>query len=526
MSAALHLSTLAVRQLVGGACAACDDPEGGEAVVAFLRERFSNHGPHLGNALAVASLKAWKAVELALASEELRQRWRALPEHHEDQALAGQVGAFFAAFALPGLPEGEPAFRVQCLHDLHGARAAGLLAGGKLKPRVLAAEAAEFARFTDPDRIVEADWRLVRRIADELREAGHVHLGRLLALQPAQGESLLALAVRYFFRRAVEGDAELLEALAFGRLETLGQEQEEALASLADALEQPGDTLDQVLKDVRAGEQPCEAGLGVKAEGEGPSAPSPHLDRDVLALLDEPTAAEEEPAAPTGSTDGRLSPADDLREWKLAQMEDTAPAYEGYLRVTKGAGRHAEEARKLSQQRKRQQEERQWKLATQKSTVESYEAYLTHYPTGQHAEEARQWLAPALRELLMEDMANVTLRRRYLALRTPEQRELDESRPQIDPGEIAGTLLVGAVLGVILGAVLAWLFSLLAAWEKYSVGPWLIAGAVLGVVASIVFEVSATDAAARRRALHAEMGPLPDGKYRSADEARREFLGE
>jgi hypothetical protein len=512
MSAALHLSTLAVRQLVAGACAACAAPEGGEVVSEFLRARFHDHGQHLAGALAAASLKAWKALEVALAADVLRQR-----------LAAQQVRAFLDAVHLPELPEGEPAFRRHCLADLHAAGAAGLLAGGKLKPRVLASAAADFARITKAEELREGEWALVGKIGDELRAAGHVHLGRLLALRPAQGEALLALAARYFFRRAVQGDAALAEALSFAYLERLPAAQERAFAALADALAQQPERIEEVLAEARA-PAAAEGVLGIQEESEEPAAPSGQFDRDVLALLDEAGGEDDTAKDPLAGLDEAA--AHDLREWKKAQHEDTAAAYEGYFRATFGLGKHVEEARRLAAQRRRQQEERQWKLAVGKGSVEGYEAYLEHWPNGQHGAEAKEWLAPALRALLLEDMANITLRRRYLTLRTAEQKELDESRPQLDTGEVAGTVLVAAVLSVLLGAGAGWLYGVMAGLQKFHVGPWLIGGAVLGVAGGVAFEVYAMNAAARRRALHAEMGPLPDGDYKTADEARRQFLGE
>src|SRR6185369_14578505 len=59
-------------------------------------------------------------------------------------------------------------------------------------------------------------------------------------------------AVRYFFRREVETNAELARGLAFTRMEALGAAQEAGFAALAEALSTRGQQLEDLLGDVRA----------------------------------------------------------------------------------------------------------------------------------------------------------------------------------------------------------------------------------------------------------------------------------
>ena len=47
MSIFLSLSTFALRQVIGGACAALGVKDSGEAVVGFLTERFTDHSPRV-----------------------------------------------------------------------------------------------------------------------------------------------------------------------------------------------------------------------------------------------------------------------------------------------------------------------------------------------------------------------------------------------------------------------------------------------------------------------------------------------
>src|SRR4051794_28011241 len=98
MSIALHLSSLALKQVVGGACAAVGIP--GDAVIGFLQERFSDQSQRLPAALHAANEKAWKALEIALAGESLWERCKAAAARAEDRAFAQQVRAFLDAAPL------------------------------------------------------------------------------------------------------------------------------------------------------------------------------------------------------------------------------------------------------------------------------------------------------------------------------------------------------------------------------------------------------------------------------------------
>jgi hypothetical protein len=74
MSIFISLSSLALRQVVDGACAALGARESGEAVVGFLAERFTDHSQRLARALQQANDNAWKALEIALAGDSLWER--------------------------------------------------------------------------------------------------------------------------------------------------------------------------------------------------------------------------------------------------------------------------------------------------------------------------------------------------------------------------------------------------------------------------------------------------------------------
>ena len=252
MSVVLQLSTLALKQVVEGACSACGLSTGGEAVVGFLTERFTDHSQRLGEALQEANESAWKALEIALAGESFWERCQALLARRENQAFGRQVRAFLDAAPLAGLAEQTPEFRQRCLQDLRGARQAKLLTGGSLAPEHLAQQAGAFARFAEPQAVLEAERRAIAGLAEELGRAGYDHLGRFLALRPPGGLPLLVVAVRYFFRRQVEDDPKLSQGLAYVRMEKLADAQEQGFASLAAALAQQGQRLEELLADVQA----------------------------------------------------------------------------------------------------------------------------------------------------------------------------------------------------------------------------------------------------------------------------------
>src|SRR5262249_40616982 len=93
------------------------------------------------------------------------------------------------------------------------------------------------------------------------------NLAYLLSLQARQGQPLLVLAVRYFFRRAVEEDPKLFQGLTFTQLDQLKQGQAEAFAALHDVLGKQSERLEVLLGDLqKQAAQTHEAVLDVQSE--------------------------------------------------------------------------------------------------------------------------------------------------------------------------------------------------------------------------------------------------------------------
>jgi uracil-DNA glycosylase family 4 len=253
MRISTNLSALALRQLIGGACSAIGFSPGEsaiEGVVGFLTRHFTDHSQRLGEALRLTNDRAWKALEVALAGESLWDRCKLMLASTEDKAFREQVRPFLDACPMAEM-QGKAAYRQACLDELRTARKAGLLAEGKLEPAALARQAGAFARFANPQALLDAEAESLLQMSDELHKAGHANLAGFVGLRPQRGDPLLVLAARYFFRRAVETDSALFQGLAFAQLEQLQQAQEAGFTALQGALTQHADRLERVLDEVR-----------------------------------------------------------------------------------------------------------------------------------------------------------------------------------------------------------------------------------------------------------------------------------
>ncbi len=251
MAIAQKLSTLALREVLEGACKAVGFKAGEgvvEGVVGFLVHHLTDHSQKLPWALGRANEHAWKALEIALAGESL---WSWL-DRAENKAFRAQVRAFLNATPLAGLPGHGPEFRQQCLRELRAARQAGLLPGS-LQMQELAKEAGQFARFSDPQALLDAENATLTDLAEEFRQAKYGALAHLVALRVGSDGSVtvLAAAVRYFFRREVETDRELFQGLTFAKLDGLQQTQEQGFAALAEALTSATGELEAMLASVQ-----------------------------------------------------------------------------------------------------------------------------------------------------------------------------------------------------------------------------------------------------------------------------------
>src|SRR5262249_28410076 len=188
--------------LIGGACKACavEAGEGAVAgVAAFLARHFVDYSQRLNEALRLSNERAWKALEVALAGESLWDRCKLLLASGEDKAFREQVRPFLDACPLAEL-HGKADYRAACLAELRAARKAGLLSEGALAPAALARTAGAFARYNNPQALLDAEHAALVQMGDDLRGAGYANLAAFVALRPQRGEPLLVVSARYFFR--------------------------------------------------------------------------------------------------------------------------------------------------------------------------------------------------------------------------------------------------------------------------------------------------------------------------------------
>ena len=225
------LGSLALRQLAG---------DRAKDLLRLAEQHLTDHSQRLTAALAQANERAWKTLEIALGGKRL---WDGLASA-EDKALRQQVQTFLRS-AVPG---DDPGFLACCLKELRAARDnQHLTTMGASSPAALAEDVSAFGRFDDPDALLAADCAAVTEIASELRRLGYANLGRLLSITPTRGQPLLAVAVRYYFRRAVSADEVLARELTWTRLSTLDRRIEDGFAFLVRIQEGQAQALEETL---------------------------------------------------------------------------------------------------------------------------------------------------------------------------------------------------------------------------------------------------------------------------------------
>jgi hypothetical protein len=255
MSILQHLAGFGLQQLVDGACKVLGVAVGvqaGEVVAGFLGRRFHDHSQRLADALTRSADQAWRALEIALAGDSLWDRLKRTVARGEDTVFRAQVQAFLESTPLGELSGHGEEFRKLALTELRAARKVGLLTSGRLSPQALAEQAGHLATFGDPALLMGAQVQSLEALAEEVRQTGYATLAHFLTLRSRDDAPLLVLAVRYFFRRAIEEDRELFQGLAFAQLERLAEGQERGFAALAAVLTGHGSRVEEALASVQA----------------------------------------------------------------------------------------------------------------------------------------------------------------------------------------------------------------------------------------------------------------------------------
>jgi hypothetical protein len=246
------LSLFALGPLVGTACRAAglEAAAGGSAAVTrFLAARLSDQSLRVTAALGHAADQAWRALELALAGESLASA----ADRADDRAFREQVRLFLLNAQFDGRADRAPDFVPRCLAELRAARAGGAL-GGAADPDALAARLGDLTRFGDPAALVAAQWAVADELAADFAARGFAALAAFVALRPPGDPAavpLLAVAVRFYFRRAVEDDPHLFQVLTFSQLERIGRAQEDGAAALAELMSRYVERLETRLGELK-----------------------------------------------------------------------------------------------------------------------------------------------------------------------------------------------------------------------------------------------------------------------------------
>jgi WD40 repeat protein len=236
----------------------------------------SDHSLRVVAALSTASDQAWRTLELALSGESLST----VVDRADDKAFREQIRLFVLSAQfdkrIPAKLQDRD-LASHCLTELQAARESGLL-NGDTDPATIASRLGDLTRFGDPAGLVAAQWTLADELAADLHASGYPTLATFLTLRPASDSTaipLLAVAVRYHFRRAVEDDPRLFQGLAFAQLERIGKAQEDGAATLAELMSRYVDRLETRLGELKDTALSTRAEIRELKQSLGSVSPSP-----------------------------------------------------------------------------------------------------------------------------------------------------------------------------------------------------------------------------------------------------------
>ena len=130
-----------------------------------------------------------------------------------------------------------------------------------------------------------------------------------------------------------------------------------------------------------------------------------------------------------------------------------------------------------------------------------------------------------LRRQLLSDMMNCDLRRRYLAMRPPELRELDELSQVPSLWKLALLPVIGLGIGAFCGTVSWYNFGFILPWIGVTNPRWIYWFVGITLITIVGFAVSTIQERASVRTIAAELGPLPPDCPDEMEAARKKLLG-
>jgi len=240
----LRLSALALGPLLARAAPkiGSGNVDNSTIISQWLSERYSDLDGKLVKVLTRVADRAWRALEIALAGEELH---RSAGEAGVDRALVEQIRQFIAIAALPPL---TPKLRQQILFDIQKARQAEIIPGPTPSSNALAAIIIRYLGTTEESREIDANELI--ELGLELRIAGYGALAGFFELCSANRSTLLITAVRYFLSREIAEDLRLLRDLRYMRVELLSDALRTGFDRLADALDRFTTVLSELLTEL------------------------------------------------------------------------------------------------------------------------------------------------------------------------------------------------------------------------------------------------------------------------------------
>jgi tetratricopeptide (TPR) repeat protein len=250
-----NLSALALRQLIDGASQSGNDAKGAE----LIHQQLDTQGEKVRQVVSRTCQHTWTALELALAGPGWWEASRGRLPANEQTALDPKLQALFAVELLGDLGNYSPEALRRCLHELRTAR----------QERRLSGQFNHIAGLVEsaPEELALAERRLSEAVASELRP--FPALAELVRQRPDGGRPVLARVVAVCLRQALQGEPELAQALASGKL--AGSAPEKAAADALGDLLSHGERLQSLL------EPPPETDLSTEIEAETSSADEPIL---------------------------------------------------------------------------------------------------------------------------------------------------------------------------------------------------------------------------------------------------------
>ncbi|MEZ6140929.1 MAG: protein kinase [Zavarzinella sp.] len=278
-----ELSLIAVRFVVGGAFEATGIPVNGGRAFNFIFERFNDQSQRLPKTLTWVTERAWKTLELTLAGDSI---WHNITKRADDRTLAEQLRLALLNVPFDPTIEDKQAFFKQCLKEIRHLNKSKALRGAIIGASELKQHEQQMAQFTDPTSVLHAEWVSADQIARKLEEAGQQSLPRFLRFR--SGEiPFLTIAVRYYFRRAIEEDRELFQGMTFARLEASQQAQENHFQQLLMVMDQHQQVLEQHLQALTELAEATHKGvLRIEDEMQSQSAENRAFYEEVLQRLD------------------------------------------------------------------------------------------------------------------------------------------------------------------------------------------------------------------------------------------------